>query len=113
MINNLLSFLTYENIYLVANWGVIPFWFLLIFLPYNQITNFFTQSIIVPLLLAIGYAYLSYTIYLDGNIFDGFELYRGLEGLYSMFASNIEFCTGCGGIKYLPDTPLATLRSPS
>ena len=87
MINNLLSFLTYENIYLVANWGVIPFWFLLIFLPYNQITNFFTQSVIVPLLLAIGYAYLSYTIYLDGNIFDGFELYRGLEGLYSMFAN--------------------------
>ena len=39
------------------------------------------------LLLAIGYAYLSYTIYLDGNIFDGFELYRGLEGLYSMFAN--------------------------
>ena len=33
MINNLLSFLTYENIYLVANWGVIPFWFLLIFIP--------------------------------------------------------------------------------
>ena len=26
MINNLLALLTYENIYLVANWGVIPFW---------------------------------------------------------------------------------------
>ena len=72
MINNLLSLLTFENIYLIANWGVIPFWLLLIILPNNQITNFFLQSIIIPLLLATGYAYLSYNIYLNGNIFAGF-----------------------------------------
>ena len=87
MINNLLTLLTYENIYLIANWGVIPFWLLLIFVPNNQIANFFTQSVIVPLLLATGYAYLSYKIYLEGNIFEGFELYYGLDGLYSMFAN--------------------------
>ena len=87
MINNLLSFLTYENIYLIANWGVIPFWLLLIFFPYNQLTNFFTQSVIAPLLLAAGYVYLSYTIYLEGDIFNSFELYNGLDGLYSMFAN--------------------------
>ena len=87
MINNLLSLLTYENIYLVANWGVIPFWLLLIFLPYNQLTNFLTQSVIAPFLLAVSYVYLSYKIYQEGNIFDGFELYSGLDGLYSMFAN--------------------------
>ena len=37
--------------------------------------------------LAVGYAYLSYIIYQEGNIFDGFELYSGLDGLYSMFAN--------------------------
>ena len=89
MINNLLSLLTYENIYLIANWGVIPFWLLLIFLPNNQITNFFTQSIIPFLLLGVGYAYLSYKIYLENNIFDGFELYNGLDGLYSMFSNEV------------------------
>ena len=78
MINNLLSLLTFENIYLIANWGVIPFWLLLIILPNNQITNFFLQSIIIPLLLATGYAYLSYNIYLNGNI---------LDGLYTMFSN--------------------------
>ena len=87
MINNLLPLLSNENIYLVANWGVIPFWLLLIFIPNNQITNFLTQSIIVPILLAAAYAYLSYKIYQNGNIFDGFELYSGLDGLYSMFAN--------------------------
>ena len=89
MINNLLTLLTYENIYLIANWGVIPFWLLLIFLPNNQITNFFTQSIIPFFLLGVGYAYLSYKIYLEKNIFDGFELYNGLDGLYSMFANEL------------------------
>ena len=89
MINNLMLLLTSENIYLIANWGVIPFWFLLIVLPYHQITNFFVQSIIIPLLLATGYAYLSYDIYINGNIFAGFELYRGLDGLYSMFSNEV------------------------
>ena len=87
MINNLLPLLTYENIYLIANWGVIPFWLLLIFIPYHRLTNFLAQSVIAPLLLAIGYAYLSYAIYEDGKIFEGFELYNGLDGLYSMFAN--------------------------
>ena len=81
MINNLLSLLTHENIYLIANWGVIPFWLLLILFPNHQLTNFFTQSVVAPLLLAVGYAYLSYLIYLDGNFFEGFELYNGLDGL--------------------------------
>ena len=89
MINNILSYLSYENIYLVANWGVIPFWLLLILVPHNKLTNFLVQSIIVPLLLGSGYAYLSYIIYLEGNILDGFELYTGLDGLYSMFANEV------------------------
>ena len=89
MINDLLILLTYENIYLVANWGVIPFWLLLVFIPKNPLTIFFTQSIIAPILLATGYAYLSYSIYLEGNIFDGFELYNGLDSLYSMFANEV------------------------
>ena len=87
MINDLLILLTYENIYLVANWGVIPFWLLLVFIPKNPLTIFFTQSIIAPILLATGYAYLSYSIYLEGNIFDSLELYNGLDGLYSMFSN--------------------------
>ena len=89
MINNLLDLINSENIYLVANWGVIPFWLLLIIFPNNGITNLFAQSIIAPLLLATAYGYLSYNLYLDNNIISGFELYRGLDGLYSMFANEI------------------------
>ena len=87
MINNLLDILSYENIYLIANWGVIPFWLLLIMLPNHGVTNFFAQSIIAPLLLAFAYGLVVFDIFLEGNIFDSFELYRGLEDLYSMFSS--------------------------
>ena len=87
MINNLQAFVNSENIYLIANWGIIPFWFMLIFFPNNGLTTFFVQSIVVPLILGVAYVYLSYNLYLENDIFDGFELYKGLDGLYSMFAN--------------------------
>ena len=87
MLNNLLTYFTSENIYLFANWGVVPFWLLLILAQNHALTNFFAQSIIAPLLLAIGYVYLSYNLYLESNIFDGFNLYYGLDDLYSIFAN--------------------------
>ena len=89
MLNDVIAFITTENIYLVANWGVIPFWLLLILAPNHGLTNFLAQSVIAPLLLATGYSYLSYNLYLEKNIFDGFELYSGLDGLYSMFSNEI------------------------
>ena len=87
MLNNLLSLLNPEIIYLIANWGIIPFWLLLIFAPNQAITTFFVQSIIVPLILGTAYVFLSYNLYLENNIFDGFELYNGIDGLYSMFSN--------------------------
>ena len=87
MINDLLDILSYQNIYLMANWGVIPFWLLLIILPNHGVTNFFVQSIVAPFLLAGAYGFIAYNIFLEGNTLDSFELYSGLDGLYSMFAN--------------------------
>ena len=89
MLNDVIAFITTENIYLVANWGVIPFWLLLILAPNHGLTNFLAQSVIAPLLLATGYSVLTYNLYLEKNVFDGFELYSGLDGLYSMFSNEI------------------------
>ena len=87
MINNLIALINSETIYLLANWGIIPFWLLLIFAPNHGLTNFFVQSIIAPLLLGAAYLYLSYNLYIEGNFLEGFELYNGLDGLYSMFSN--------------------------
>ena len=87
MIETLTLNFTNENIYMFANFGVIPFWLLLIFLPTVRLTKILVQSVIAPLLLGISYAFLSYKIYLEGNILDGFQLYQGLDGLYTVFSN--------------------------
>jgi hypothetical protein len=86
MINNIEIFLTFENIYLLANWGVLPFWLMLLVAPNHGLTKFFVHSIIAPLLLASAYIFITYKIYLSGEIFEAFSLYLSLENLYALFS---------------------------
>jgi len=87
MINTLESLLTFENIYLFANWGVVPFWLLLVFIPNHAITKFFCHSIIVPMLLAVAYIFVTRHIILEGSILEGFNLYLGLENLNKIYSN--------------------------
>jgi len=87
MINTLDSLLTFENIYLFANWGVVPFWLLLILMPNHGITKFFSHSIVAPLLLTLAYIFIARQIILEGNIFVGFNLYLGLDGLDKIYSN--------------------------
>ena len=65
MINNFEEYLTLENIFLLANWGVIPFWLLLIFSSNSVFTRFLVHSIIIPLLLGATYVFIAYQIFLN------------------------------------------------
>jgi hypothetical protein len=87
MINTLDSILTFENIYLIANCGVVPFWLLLILMPNHNITKFFSHSIIAPLLLAAAYIFVTRQIILEDNIFEGFKLYLGLDELSGVYSN--------------------------
>tara|TARA_B100000965_G_scaffold398354_1_gene416346 strand:- start:11 stop:481 length:471 start_codon:yes stop_codon:yes gene_type:complete len=87
MINNLEAYLTFENIYLVTNWGIIPFWLMLIFAPNHSLTKFLVHSVVAPLLLAVAYVFVAYKIYLEGNFLEGFNLYFGLEDLYAVYSN--------------------------
>ena len=86
MINNIEPYITNENIYLITNFGVLPFWLMLLTMPNHKLTKIFVQSIIAPFLLAVAYIFIGYKIYLDENIFNGFNLYLGLENLYTIFS---------------------------
>ena len=82
------SYLTFENIYIWANFGVLPFWLMLIFIPNSRITQIFVNSVILPLILSIAYVYTIYqTILLEEPIFDFFKLYLSLDNLYTIFAT--------------------------
>jgi len=82
------DYLTFENIYIWSNFGVLPFWLLLIIIPNSKITQFFVNSIIAPLILASAYVYVIYqNILLEEPIFEVFQMYFGLDNLYTTFAS--------------------------
>ena len=87
MTDNLLTFLSYENIYYAANFGVIPCWLLLIFFPNHMITKFIVKSVIIPALLSTAYIFVTYQIFLTENIFEVFDLYLGLEQIYTLFSN--------------------------
>ena len=82
------EYLTFENIYLWANFGILPFWVMLVIIPNSKITQFFINSIIIPLILSAAYIYILYqTIQLDEPIFNAFSLYLSLDNLYTIFAT--------------------------
>ena len=87
MINDLLQFLNYENIYLIANIGVIPFWLLLVFFPRRIFTKILVKSVVIPSLLSTAYIFVAYQIYITENIFEIFNLYFGLNELYSLYSN--------------------------
>ena len=87
MINNFEQFLTYNNIYLIANWGVIPFWLMIVVIPQHSLTKFFVHSIIAPLLLATAYIFIGYKIFLEKVFLEPFNLYLGIDELYSVFSN--------------------------
>ena len=82
------NYLTLENIYLWTNFGVLPFWLMLIIIPNARITKIFINSIVLPLILATAYVYVIYqTILLDEPMSGIFKLYLNLDNLYTVFAT--------------------------
>ena len=82
------NYLTFENIYLWTNFGILPLWLMLIIIPNSKFTQFFVNSIIVPLILSAAYTYIIYqAILMDEPIFDFFKLYLSLDNLYILFAT--------------------------
>jgi|TARA_B100001971_G_C18094172_1_gene485172 hypothetical protein len=82
------EYLTFENIYLWANFGILPFWLMLAIIPNSKFTRFFVNSVILPLILSAAYVYIIYlAILIDEPIFDIFKIYLSLEDLYTIFAT--------------------------
>ena len=88
MLIQFLDYLTFENIYLWTNFGILPFWLMLIIIPNSKVTQILINSVILPLILSITYVYVIYqTVLLDEPIFDIFKLYLSLDNLYTVFAT--------------------------
>ena len=91
MLNELQNYFTLESIYLWINFGILPFWLMIIFIPNYKITQFLVNSLIIPLILASTYFYVIYQGFLlEENFFiEIFNLYWGLDHLYTIFSNEI------------------------
>ena len=82
------DYLSFENIYIWTNFGVLPFWLMLILIPNSKVTQFFVNSIVAPLILSSAYIYVIYqSILLEEPILQIFKIYLSLDNLYTVFAS--------------------------
>ena len=81
------EYLTFKNIFLYFNFGVLPFWLMMILIPNSRITKVLVNSIIIPLILAITYIYVIYkAILLGESLLQTFSLYLNLDNLYTLFS---------------------------
>ena len=86
MFGQISAFFTIEMIYSWLSFGVLPFWFVLIFFPQSRISGLLATSIFPYLILGSVYIYLVYYFFNSGYDFlENFELYLGIYNLSSLF----------------------------
>ena len=89
MTDQIYTFFSIEMIYMWLNFGVIPFWFMLLFFPQTKICKIFVTSVFPFLVLATIDLYLIFKIFKNGfNFFDIFNLYLSMDELINLFSDN-------------------------
>jgi len=89
MIEQISNFFNTEMIYLWLNFGVLPFWIILIFFPQSNLCRYFVTSIFPYLIFSSVYVFLIIEFYKDNyNFVDNFNLYLGLDSLNNLFDNN-------------------------
>ena len=91
MLNLLQNYLVPDIVYMWSNLGILPFWFMLLFIPNLKITRILINSIIIPAMLAGTYFFIFYQgiVYGDISIKEIFNLYSSLDSLYVIFSNEI------------------------
>ncbi len=87
MIEQISAFFNIDMIYMWANIGVLPLWFVLLFFPKSNICNFFVLSIVPYIIFSSIYVYLAYFFFVSGyDFFENFSLYLNLNQLKNLFS---------------------------
>ena len=86
MFGQISAFFTIEMIYSWLNFGILNFWFGLIFFPQSRISRLLATSIFPFIVLGAVYIYLLYYFFIEGYDFlQNFELYLGIYNLANLF----------------------------
>ena len=87
MIEQIYNFFTIEMLYYWVNFGVLPFWLVLIFFPQSHLCRYFVTSIFPIFVLSGTYIFVLYKSYLNSYDFMGnFNLYFGINDISNLFS---------------------------
>ena len=87
MIEQIYNYFTIDMLYYWVNFGVLPFWLILIFFPQSHIGRDLVTSIFPIFLLGGAYVFMLYKSYINSFDFYGnFELYLGLNTISDLFS---------------------------
>ena len=88
MIEQIYNYFTIEMLYYWVNFGVLPFWLILIFFPQSNLSRYFVTSIFPILLLSGAYIFMLYKSYLGSYEFlSNFDLYLNISYLSNLFSN--------------------------
>tara|TARA_B100002051_G_C16614393_1_gene574846 strand:- start:438 stop:911 length:474 start_codon:yes stop_codon:yes gene_type:complete len=86
MIEQIYNYFTIEILYYWVNFGVIPFWLVLLFFPQSNLCKYFVTSIFPIFILSGAYIFMLYKAYLNSYDFDdNFNLYFGIDNISELF----------------------------
>jgi hypothetical protein len=86
MIEQIYNYFTIEMLYYWINFGVLPFWFVLIFFPQSHLCRYFITSIFPIFILSVTYIFMLYKSYLNSYDFNvNFSLYLGIDNVSDLF----------------------------
>ena len=87
MIEQIYNYFSIDMLYYWINFGVLPFWIILIFFPQSQLCKYFVTSIFPIFILSGAYIFMLYKSYLNSYDFNSnFDLYFGIENISELFS---------------------------
>ena len=90
MIEQIYNYYTIEMLYYWINFGVLPFWLVLIFFPHSHLCRYLVTSIFPIIILSGAYIFMLYKSYLNSYDFLGnFNLYLGINNVSNLFSNEI------------------------
>ena len=88
MIEQIYNYFNIEILYYWVNFGVLPFWLILIFFPQSNICKYLVTSIFPIFILSGAYVFILYKSYLNSfDFISNFDLYIGIESLSDLFTN--------------------------
>ena len=87
MIEQIYNYFTIETLYYWVNFGVLPFWLILIFFPQSHLSRYLVTSIFPIFVLSGVYIFILYKSFLSSYDFDeNFNLYLGIDNISELFS---------------------------